>query len=126
VAEAFYLTTSIEKYGSGFIRIRQSLLDYPEVQFTIEELSGGLCLTFTKPAAEEGGGVNEGVNEGVNGLLSLIKKQPGLRTTGLATQLNTSPKNLERWLKQLKVQGLIEFRGAPKTGGYHPKTGGTE
>ena len=59
VAEAFYLTTGIEKYGSGFIRIRQALRDYPEVQFTVEELSGGLCLTFAKPAAEEGGGVKK-------------------------------------------------------------------
>jgi ATP-dependent DNA helicase RecG len=32
VAEAFYLTTAIEKYGSGFIRIRKALLDYPEIQ----------------------------------------------------------------------------------------------
>jgi ATP-dependent DNA helicase RecG len=51
-----------------------------------------------------------------------VQEQPGLRTTGLAARLNTSPKNVERWLKQLKDQGYIEFRGAPKTGGYHPKT----
>ena len=121
VAEAFYLTTGIEKYGSGFIRIRQSLLDYPEVQFTVEELSGGLCLTFTKPPLQESEGLNEGLNQGVSQLLSLIQKQPGLRTTGLAAQLNTSPKTIERWLKQLKDQGYIEFRGASKTGGYHPK-----
>jgi hypothetical protein len=29
VAEAFCLTGSIEKYGSGFIRIRKALEDYP-------------------------------------------------------------------------------------------------
>ena len=31
IAEAFYLTSNIEKYGSGFIRIRKELNDYPEV-----------------------------------------------------------------------------------------------
>ncbi|WP_296668750.1 hypothetical protein [Rhodoferax sp.] len=44
---------------------------------------------------------------------------------GIAKTLNTSPKNIERWLKQLKAQGLIEFRGAPKTGGYHAVPGNT-
>jgi ATP-dependent DNA helicase RecG len=28
---------------------------------------------------------------------------------------------LERWLKQLREEGKIEFRGAPKTGGYFLK-----
>ena len=37
VAEAFYLTGNIEKYGSGFIRIRQALSDYPELDFKVEE-----------------------------------------------------------------------------------------
>ncbi len=31
IAEAFYLTKNIEKYGSGFIRIRKELEAYPEV-----------------------------------------------------------------------------------------------
>jgi len=33
--------------------------------------------------------------------------------------MQTSPKNVERWLKQLKGNRCIEFRGAPKTGGYY-------
>ena len=53
VAEAFYLTGNIEKYGSGFIRIRKALREYPEVSFKAEEISGGICLTFTqKPQPE--------------------------------------------------------------------------
>nr|WP_296668924.1 RNA-binding domain-containing protein [Rhodoferax sp.] len=47
----------------------------------------------------------------------------GLRAPALAQALNTSPKNIERWLKQLKAQGQVEFRGAPKTGGYHATVG---
>ena len=48
VAEAFYLTGNIEKYGSGFIRIRKALREYPEVSFKAEEMSGGILLTFTQ------------------------------------------------------------------------------
>ena len=48
VAEAFYLTNNIEKYGRGFIRIRirKALQDYPETAFEIQEMGGGVPLTF--------------------------------------------------------------------------------
>lgn len=42
----------------------------------------------------------------------------GLRAPALAKLLGTSSKNVERWLKQLKDQGKIEFKGVPKTGGF--------
>jgi predicted HTH transcriptional regulator len=48
VAEAFYLTGNIEKYGSGFIRIRKALEDYPEVRLEISESGYGLLLSFLK------------------------------------------------------------------------------
>jgi len=60
----------------------------------------------------------EGVNEGVNDLFSLIKENPGKRTPFFAQQLNTSVKNIERWLKHLKDKKRISFNGAHKTGGY--------
>lgn len=47
VAEGFYLINVIEKYGSGFIRIRRALKDYPEVQFDVQEFQGGVMATFT-------------------------------------------------------------------------------
>ena len=65
------------------------------------------------------GKVNEGVNEGVNSLLKTIKLHPGLRVPALAERMATSAKNVERWLKQLKENGLVEFRGVAKTGGYY-------
>jgi len=91
------------------------------VQFTVEELSGGLCLTFTKPAAEEGGGVSGGVND-PEALAALIAHHPGANTASLVALCQKPRRTVERWLKQLKDQGRIEFKGAPKTGGYHPKT----
>jgi ATP-dependent DNA helicase RecG len=33
--------------------------------------------------------------------------------------LNIPLRTVERWLKQLKENGQIEFRGAAKTGGYY-------
>ena len=66
IAEAFYLTKNIEKYGSGFIRIRKELESYPE----------------------------------------------------LSEQLHVPAKTIERWIKKLRDENKIIFKGAPKTGGY--------
>ena len=38
VAEGFYLTNVIEKYGSGFIRIRRAMADYPQVTPQVQQL----------------------------------------------------------------------------------------
>jgi len=100
--------------GSG---IKRALSLWQKIEFT-DDRDGCLftSIVYRTPLSE---GVSEGVNEGVNALQNLITKQPGLRAPALAQGLNTSPKNIERWLKQLKAQGQVEFRGAPKTGGYH-------
>jgi ATP-dependent DNA helicase RecG len=37
----------------------------------------------------------------------------------MAVTFAVTQRTIERWLKQLKAQALIEFKGAPKTGGYH-------
>lgn len=59
-----------------------------------------------------------GVSEGVSALLATIAQHSGLRVPSLAEKMRISAKNVERWLKQLKETKEIEFRGAPKTGGY--------
>ena len=48
----------------------------------------------------------------------LITHTPGLRTTQISKSLNVPIKTLERWLKSLRDENKVEFRGAPKTGGY--------
>lgn len=122
VAEAFYLTGSIEKYGSGFIRIRKALRDYPEIEFEIKEFAGGVMVTFAQKQPES---PHEGVSGGVSPesahLLQLIQAQPRLKTIELVAQTGKPQRTVERWLKQLKDSQRIEFRGAPKTGGYYPK-----
>jgi ATP-dependent DNA helicase RecG len=60
-------------------------------------------------------------NSDIGQLLQHIQRKPGLNTAALAEQSDTPKRTIERWLKQLKAQGLVEFRGAPKTGGYHAK-----
>ena len=67
------------------------------------------------------GGVSGGVSGGVNGLLSYVQLNPGKRAGEMAVAFKLTQRTIERWLKQLKVSDAIEFRGAPKTGGYFAK-----
>ena len=110
IAEAFYPANNIEKYGSGFIRIRKALRDYPEIEFEIKEFAGGVMATFAQ---------REGLNVGVNELLAYVESHPGQRAGEMAVAFKLTQRTIERWLNQLKEKGLIEFRGAPKTGGYY-------
>ena len=76
---------------------------------------------------EWGGGVNGGVDEKAyqkaersltEQLLGLIGSKPGLRVPEMERETGQSRRTIERGLKQLRDRGLIDFRGAPKTGGY--------
>ena len=62
---------------------------------------------------------DEGVNEGVNLLLLAITRNPGKRANELATYIGRSVQSVERYVRVLKDAGKIEFRGAPKNGGYY-------
>jgi ATP-dependent DNA helicase RecG len=112
IATIFKELELIEKYGSGVRRVIDTFAAYGLREPEFEATQGGMAVTVFK--APTGG-----VNEGVNGLLSLIQRQPALRGPVMAEAMQTSPKNIERWLKQLKQEQKIEFRGAPKTGGYY-------
>lgn len=72
--------------------------------------------------------INEGVNpkvslenEGVNAVCRLITEQPGLNTRDLAELTGKSRSSVERYIRVLKTNGRIEFRGAAKNGGYYPR-----
>ena len=124
IATIFKELELIEKYGSGVRRVIDSFVAYglPEPEF--EATQGGMAVTVFKTidgatANKTDGSVNGGVNGGVKGLLSYIQLHPGQRSIEIVDALNTSLRTVERWLKQLKDEGKIEFKGAPKTGGYH-------
>ncbi len=112
IANAFKEAGIIERYGSGIQRIKDECRKYEIKEPIFEEFVHGFRVIIYKEK------LNEGVNEGVKSLYELIKSKPNNRSTLFVQELNTSVKNIERWLKQLKKEKKIEFRGAPKTGGY--------
>lgn len=62
--------------------------------------------------------VEVGVSGGVNDILVLIENNPGINVSSIKSLLNIPQRTIERWINQLKKENKIEFKGAPKTGGY--------
>jgi len=101
----------VEHLGSGLNRI---LSVYDKESFLIKQnFMRNIFYSNTNQLLKD-----EGVNEGVKTLYELIKKYPNNRSTFFVKKMDTSIKNIERWIKQLKSEDKIEFKGSPKTGGY--------
>ena len=52
-------------------------------------------------------------------MLTHIQNNPSQNTKQIKEALNIPQRSLERYLKKLRDADMVEFRGAPKTGGYH-------
>ena len=65
------------------------------------------------------GRVNGRANGRVNEILEFIRNNQGSNTNDIANALNISVRTVSRYLKELS--DIIEFRGAPKNGGYFIK-----
>ena len=105
----------VEQLGSGVPRILQA---YEKECFYFSE--NYIRMTF--PASEKiyaDGNGNGGVNGGVNDVENLIRKNSGINAKEITSKLNVSQRTAERWLKQLRDDGKIEFKGSAKTGGYY-------
>lgn len=66
--------------------------------------------------------VNEVVKPFVEVVNEVVKTHPGIRKPMLMTIVRKSRASIERALSALIAEGRIEFRGAPKNGGYYEKT----
>ena len=121
-----FRTTAAEKYGSGVRRVIETFVAYGLPEPVFESTQGGMAVTVFKQVEQKaperiGGGANVGANVGANHLLNYIQTHPGQRASEIATAYKLTQRTIERWLKQLKEQDLIEFKGATKTGGYYSK-----
>ncbi len=124
IAEAFYLTGDIEKYGSGFIRIRKEVKKYPTMQFSFEEIPNGFLATIhyekQKVHLAEVNVVDDVVDNVVEKekqLLELIQANKKISAQEMAVNLQLTPRTIQRYLKGLQDKDRLERIGSAK-GGY--------
>ena len=85
---------------------------------------------------ESGKGIEDGLNDGIKAVsdgiksvgdgikgkvLAAIRNNSGIRVPGLVLLFAKSKPTIERAVAQLKKEGIIEYRGSKKTGGYFLK-----
>ncbi|RZF58570.1 ATP-binding protein [Sphingobacterium corticibacterium] len=133
IARMCFVHDLIEMLGSGTQRMVKDCKSYGLPDPVWKEDHDHLVLEF--PGLGIGEGVREGVNEGVNyvmvagvsegvnaelrKLIALIDATPGMNAKQLSSAIGKGHSTVERYLKILRENQLIEFRGAPKDGGYY-------
>ncbi len=112
IADMLHHIHFVERWGRG---IKLILSREPTADFRVV---AGIFITTFKRKGVEDVGVNVGVNVGVESLLEHIRNHPGQRVVQFANAFGITTRTIERWIRQLKEEGKIEFRGSPKKGGY--------
>jgi ATP-dependent DNA helicase RecG len=130
LADAFYLTGDIEKYGTGFIRIRKHLEAYPEIELKLREVGDFFQAELTSdprwPDMDDASGkeASEPLPVGISrkltdiqrSILMGIHENPGLTRDQLAETHRKSPTWIGRNLRMLQRMGLLRRIGPEKEG----------
>jgi ATP-dependent DNA helicase RecG len=111
IADLFREAGIIEKYGSGIKRITNAFVNCCLTAPTFEAFQNGFRVTVFANGIDI-------IDGGVNELFILIEKNPGINVLEMKEHFNVTQRTVERWVKKLKDDHKIEFRGASKKGGY--------
>ncbi|MDD2205263.1 MAG: putative DNA binding domain-containing protein [Bacteroidales bacterium] len=135
IAEAFYLTKDIEKYCSGFTRIRSMIADYPTMKFEYRNADYGFFAEFsyteqkistqknvtdnvtekvTERVTER---VTDKVTENQQKILIEIEKNPYISQAKLSVLIGISRIHINKNISLLKSKGILTRIG-PDRGGY--------
>ena len=137
IAEAFYLVGDIEKYGTGYTRIRKEIKDYPTMTFDFEEMTNAWLVTLSYEKQHISSKDNENAAENIFERLSerqrliigqLQKNAEDGTVNGmvngtvnaqkLSDFLGVSLRTIKRELYALQDLGLIRHTGSDKTGSW--------
>lgn len=129
IAQVVFLRGYIERIGRGTLKIIDACKEVGLETPVWSKDSNSVKLTFFSNPDVYGviDGIIDGVIEGATDtvrkrlkqIIAVLMETEGVRTDYLNEKTNISVSALERYIKQLRKVGLIEFRGAPKTGGYY-------
>jgi len=126
IAEAFYLTRDIEKYGSGFIRVRKEISTYATMTFRFHEQGNGFLteLSYSKQKTDSTTPQTTPqtiLNKPLKGIkldiIEILIKHPDASREYLAIQTNRSANTIKDHLKWLILNNYLK-RVGPDYGGH--------
>ena len=120
IAELFRSARLIERYGSGIRRIIDACRIHGEVEPEFKDMGAWFCVVLRKKHKNslESGGINGGINGGIK---KVVADNPGIGVGKLSKMVGVSVRTVQRAVAELKAQGVIEYCGSKKTGGYYIK-----
>ena len=109
----------IEKCGSGIKRMKALCFSQNLKEPIFTEKNDFFAIEFSRLKTKT---TNVGVNVGVNELYKFIEQNQPVNIQLIVENFKkVTKRTIERWLKNLREEKKIEFRGPPKTGGYYSK-----
>ena len=114
----------VERVASGIPRMQEAMrgANLPEPEFHTDGMFTAVFRRqITNPAnnVRVNGIVNDDINENEQTILYLLAATPGLNAPEISKHISKSLRTTMRYIKTLQDKDLIEFKGAPKTGGYY-------
>ena len=123
LAEAYYLTGDIEKYGTGYVRIRSILKYFPEALFNPSEIGDFFQVELTASSTkierlheklhEK---LHENLSELQKNIIVSMSKDPKITHTQLSAILGKSREAIRKNINKLKKMGIIRRFGPDKGG----------
>lgn len=127
LADAFYLMGDIEKYGTGFVRIRQWLKDYPEIAIELSEIGDffriELLLSISKDLKKDTGEpekLPEKLSDLQQVIIDKMLANPKVTYLQLASIRGKSKEAIRKNIDKLKKMGLVRRIGPAKGGHWQP------
>lgn len=77
--------------------------------------------TFKRKNVTQPVNAGGGLSGGLKSIYEFIAKNPSVRANQISESLDIPVRTVQRSLSRLKEEGLIEFKGSKKTGGYFAK-----
>jgi len=115
VAEAFYLTHDIEKYGSGYFRVRKEVADYPTMTFRYEEVGSGYFVEL-KYAEKRVESIPKSAPKTRDQLMVLIQENPRIIREEMGERLGISVDGVKRQINKLKTDDILQKVGSHRSG----------
>ncbi|WP_321517174.1 ATP-binding protein [uncultured Bacteroides sp.] len=117
IANFFKQLGWVEELGSGVRKMYKYCPIYVNGALPVIEEGDVFKLTIKYEAGD--GPVNMPLSDNEISIISLLKVTPGMNREEISIVLNKGRTSVYRYITSLKKKGLIEFRGADKTGGYY-------
>jgi ATP-dependent DNA helicase RecG len=113
LAESFYLTGEVEKYGTGFIRIRSRLCEEsPNTTIALSSESGAFTTSIGSIESTRKPSVKSSVK-----ILDLLGKNSDMTIPELADLTGITTRGVEKSIRKLQEAGVLK-RVGPDKGGH--------